>query len=780
VPGEVIVGFAEGMSAKQSAAQAAALAGEVGAQVAEVSANTALLRFAPDADVPALAEQLGGMADVAFAEPNYINWIPEENALGEAYPVDEVRINLQMTSGSGKREKTLSEIPDVDDVRQLTLSINELWTARRMSGKQSIPAFPTDPFLWNNWGWDYVQADIIWPDKAANPMVCVIDTGVDINHPDLKGRALNGRDFVNDNESPNIANDDNGHGTHVAGTIAAVMNNKKGIAGISTGKVLAVKVLSAQGWGTTYDIVQGIRYCADNPYVKVINMSLGGPSSDAEYNALYYAIVTKGKLVVAAAGNSSTSNRSYPAGWADHGVIGGGLVSVAAARPRYSMRNDDDGDGLLWVDTNGNDVQDSGELFYPDQCAAFFSNYGSWVEMIAPGESILSTVPLSYNYYDNYFGGVDADGDGYEWFDGTSMAAPHVAGAAARVWSVFPTYTNSQIASRLWEEGDEADSWWTTAMDPDMSDPASGYSASWGGGEAPYCWPDGTKGAEYSMDNARYLNVAAAMGRGAIVAAVTDALTGLPLENAYVYARDYYTGALKDTAVVSRGNRIVYLLNLPEGWYSIYVNKSGYTSGAAWVAYQSTAAGDTYTGPWLWLGVPPRGNITAVANWYDESDLDLFTWLPNVSSPGGVVGSSYSGHPQYQGMGDLSDFPRARWNRDGGWMDWMGMESISIAPRPGYPTIPYYNQTSSDYYDFLMRDFGALSGYVILRIWTGGKVIGATEANPACSGGDLWYWAGYLWFDKYEPVDWCGDSGVWPYANSYSPSGVLEKPTTSK
>ena len=782
MPGEVVVGFAEGQTPKQTAAQAAALAGEVGAQVAEVSGSTALLRFAPDADVPALAEQLSGVGGVAYAEPNYIYWTPEENALGEAHAADEVEMIIQemLPAGDvfGRRAVELSK---TGQQRTLTMSTDQLRTIRRLSGKQSLPAFPSDPYWEDNWGWNYVEADLIWPDKAANPMVCVIDSGIDINHPDLKGRALNGRDFVNDNESPNVANDDNGHGTHVAGTIAAVMNNKKGIAGISTGKVLAVKVLTAQGWGTAFDIAQGIRYCADNPYVKVINMSLGGPASTAEYNALAYAIAAKGKLVVAAAGNDSTSSRSYPAGWADDATIGGGLISVAAARPRYSDSYDGNGDGFLWVDTDGDDVEEDGERFYPNQCAASFSNYGAWVEMIAPGESILSTLPVSYNYYGKYFEDTDADGDGYEWFDGTSMAAPHVAGAAARVWSVFPAYTNQQVAQRLWEMGDEADSWWVTAMDPDMTDPSQGYNDVGYAGEAPYCWPNATKGPDYSMEEARYLNVARAMGRAALRGALWDAASGMPLEKAYVYA--YAGRSLKDAATIGRDSPYFYLLNLPANqWLDIKINKRGYTSGTVYlISVMFPEGGGFFVTPFTYTGVPPKGNITPVLSWSSTAGgVDLHAWLPYKEYPeypgglGAVVGSGFSGHSRDVDVGDLSGFPRARWNREGGLLDWLEIESISIAPRPGYPTMPYYNQTSSDHYDFLVQSFsgGLQNSYMLFDLWSGGKIVGSVyKARPACPVGADWWHPGYMQFGTFtsvEPVDQCGTgapppTGVWPY-----------------
>lgn len=787
MPGEVIVGFTEGQPPRQYVAQALALAGEVGAQVAEVSGNTALLRFAPDTNVQAMVEQITVMAGVGYAEPNYISWIPEDRDLREPEPVSEVKIRLNEVAASATRGQPPVEAAVGSGDLSMVIRVSELQAMRSIRNGQSVPTFPTDTRLWENWAWDYVRADLIWTDKSINPIVCVVDTGVDVNHPDLKGRVINGRDFVDDDEVPNIPDDDNGHGTHVAGTIAAISNNKRGIAGVANAKVLAVKVLSSQGWGTTFDIAQGIRYCADNPAVKVINMSLGSFTPDnTEYNALVYAIVTKGKLVVAAAGNDSTTQRFYPAGWSDDAVIGDGLIAVAASRPPDSQMDDDNHDGRLWVDVNGDGVEDEGEKFSPDQCAADFTNYGSWVEMIAPGEGVLSTLPVSYTYYNKFFRGSDVDNDGYGLYDGTSMSAPHVAGAAARAWSVFPLYTNVQIAQRLWETGEPPGDLWLAATDPNLTDASLGYAGGGYLGEAPFCWPDGSKGSDYSMEGARYLNVARAMDRGALLVMAVDATNGMPLQNAVVYAYDAARNALRDRAIVSRDSSRVILINLPGDGadYNILLNKSYYTYGSVWIGHAYNVAGYVNTAGSLWVGVPRKGKITAVANWGKDIDLDLYLWLPNFSSPGGVVG--YKRNPGLglnEWEGDLSDYPRARWNREGGSRDWMGMESVSIALRPGYSSLPYYNQTPSDAYHFLLHDMegGGLNGYVILRLWANGKIIGVSEASPvACAGGEPWWYAGYMQLGTYTDVGLCGDgapppAGIWPYANGHAVQSLSEQ-----
>ena len=139
--------------------------------------------------------------------------------------------------------------------------------------------------------------------------------------------------------------------------MTAVSNNGIGLAGVAyNGKVVAVKVLNAQGWGTNYGISMGINYSANRADVNILNLSLGGPSSTSLYNSVYYAVNTKGKLLVAAAGNESTSTRSYPAGWST--TFPDKVLAVAAI---------DDGS----TTTLG--------------CKASYSNYGSWISIVARG-----------------------------------------------------------------------------------------------------------------------------------------------------------------------------------------------------------------------------------------------------------------------------------------------------------------------------------------------------------------------------------------------------------
>jgi subtilisin family serine protease len=233
-------------------------------------------------------------------------------------------------------------------------------------------------------------AEKVWRKSSGRgAVVAVIDSGVQANHPDLKGRVLRGRDFVDGDRS---ANDLNGHGTHVAGTIAARANNRRGIAGLApSARILPVRVLDSAGNGNTYNAARGIVWAVSRG-ADVINLSFAGNQIDPQMQAAVDYAVRHDVVVVAAAGNQGCSGpTTYPA--ALPGVIG-----VAA-----SNRHDR---------------------------IAPFSTCGPAVDVSAPGQSIKSTMikrpsaglPCSY-------------GKNYCQMSGTSMASPHVAAAAAIIIS---------------------------------------------------------------------------------------------------------------------------------------------------------------------------------------------------------------------------------------------------------------------------------------------------------------------------------------------------------
>ncbi|MFC7596374.1 S8 family serine peptidase [Terrabacter sp. GCM10028922] len=234
---------------------------------------------------------------------------------------------------------------------------------------------------------------------SLSQVVAVIDSGVNGKHPDLAGRTVAGFNaLTNVGIAAGAASDDFGHGSMVAGIVAAGTNNSEGIAGVAwNAKVMPVKVLNSLGRGTDSDIVQGIKWAADHG-AKILNLSLGGPTdSPALHDAVKYA-AAKGAVVIVAAGNSGADRPMYPAAYSE-------AIAVGAT-------------------DNAGRITD-------------FSTHGSWVDLAAPGWGILST------------GRPDADGYIYYSGDGTSFAAPIVAGIAVLVRTQNQSFTPAQVASRL-------------------------------------------------------------------------------------------------------------------------------------------------------------------------------------------------------------------------------------------------------------------------------------------------------------------------------------------
>jgi subtilisin family serine protease len=254
-------------------------------------------------------------------------------------------------------------------------------------GQRSGP----DPLADDQYAIDQLQMRAAWEQtKGVSIVVAVIDTGVDLRHPDLQDNLVAGHDFVDDDRRPNDAN---GHGTHVAGTVAAVSDNKRGVIGMAPeAKIMPLKVLDAEGYGEPADVADAIRYAVANG-ADIINLSLGGSSDllgrlfqrvDPANSAILEAEAA-GVLVVAAAGNDATF--------------------LTAFNPNAP---------LLVVNA-------SNEL----GTSALFSNFGDPRAVSAPGARILSTAP-------SYRTTIWPEGsEGYEYLDGTSMACPHAAGVAA-------------------------------------------------------------------------------------------------------------------------------------------------------------------------------------------------------------------------------------------------------------------------------------------------------------------------------------------------------------
>ncbi|MFZ4507239.1 MAG: S8 family serine peptidase [Fimbriimonas sp.] len=261
---------------------------------------------------------------------------------------------------------------------------------------------PNDPLYAEQWGPQKMQVPLVWDLFRGDPavLVAVLDDGVPRNHPDLAGKVLPGKDYVDGDNDPDPGAD-GFHGTHVAGIVAANTNNRVGIAG--TG--FNVRILPVRFNSLDESIAANI-WAADNG-AKVINMSYGFPglaASSAHEAATTYAW-NKGVLVFSSAGNNNISTAYVPKSDKDVVVIGAST---------------------------------------PQDTKAGFSNFGNWVDLAAPGTSILSTVK----------------GGGYEAWDGTSMAAPGAAGVAALLFSAGGTMVNNRIIrDALYSTADPVGNW---------------------------------------------------------------------------------------------------------------------------------------------------------------------------------------------------------------------------------------------------------------------------------------------------------------------------------
>jgi thermitase len=256
---------------------------------------------------------------------------------------------------------------------------------------------PNDPGFGSQWGMVKIQAPQAWDVTTGSPSVniAILDTGVDLDHPDLASKIISNINF----SSSNTTDDVYGHGTHVAGIAAAITNNGIGVAGLGySSTIMNVKVMGDTGSGAYSWIASGIIWAADNG-AEIINMSLGGSSNSSTLeDAVNYAW-SKGVVVVAAAGNSGNTLPSYPAYYAN-------CIAVAA--------------------TNASDAR------------ASWSNYGDWVDVAAPGANIYSTLM----------------NNGYGYKSGTSMASPHVVGLAALVFTTVSDTNgngklNDEVRSRI-------------------------------------------------------------------------------------------------------------------------------------------------------------------------------------------------------------------------------------------------------------------------------------------------------------------------------------------
>ena len=416
VPGQVLVRF------KETAISAAASAGGP----VTLAAKAASLGLLP----------LGG----ALQGRSALLGLPDDTA---------GRVQALMALGAKAATPRLGSFPSPEaDARRETFALVTALRAHADVASADLnfihePAMvPNDTYYGMQWHYPLIQLPQAWDITTGTPatgsvVVAVVDTGVVLSHPDLAGQFVTGYDFVS---SVAMSNDGNGidpdpndpgdstvgassfHGTHVAGTIAALTNNNLGVAGIAPGaRIMPVRVLG-KGGGTSHDIIQGLRYAAGlsndsgtlpAKRADVINLSLGCQDCfSATEQAEYTAALANGSIIIAAAGNNNSPLLFYPASYA-------GVVSVSAV------------DSL--------------------KAKAPYSNYNASVDVAAPGGD--TSVDLDGNgYVDGVLSTlVKQDGSTpiYEFYQGTSMASPHMAGVVALMKAVCPALTAAQLDTMI-------------------------------------------------------------------------------------------------------------------------------------------------------------------------------------------------------------------------------------------------------------------------------------------------------------------------------------------
>lgn len=391
VPDQIIVKYKSGTTSKAKSALSAKLSAVSEENVEKLRLSH--IRLPKGSDIESALEKLEADPSVEYAEPVYV-----------------------------RKASALSSI--------------------EYSGTVVESVYCSEPYYTKGWQWglEAMNLDSMWASadeqELSKVTIAVVDSGVDMEHEEFTGRIVGGYDFVNNDSN---ADDDNGHGTHVAG-IAAAANDSKGIAGVAgSAKIMPVKVLDEWGSGDTAEEINGILFAVNNG-ADIINLSLcGRHKSKAEEAAVKYAL-DHGVTVIASAGNDHDDWIYYPAAY--EGVISVGSVDWDAESEEFVK--------------------------------ADFSNISPELDLLTPGVDILSTVPMELDSLKQYIseGIGDNTKDGYTVMSGTSMSAPFASGMAALILAGKPGLDCTEVLQELKERS------------TDYYDPDDGYIPVLNGGSA--------------------------------------------------------------------------------------------------------------------------------------------------------------------------------------------------------------------------------------------------------------------------------------------------------
>ena len=615
---------------------------------------------------------------------------------------------MSRSSFAGPRivQESVLEQLDANKVEKLgdqSIYSIEIDTAKvaQLSNRSDVEYVEVDPprYLLSEtvpWGYTAVNAQLLDDSNAGNRTVCIIDSGYDLSHNDLSGNRVSG---TNDSGTGSWSSpgNNNAHGTHVAGTIAAIANNEgiKGVMPNQNVNLHIVKVFNESGWGYSSSLVKAVQTCADNG-ANVVNMSLGGSQSSVTEKSAFQRIYDQGVLLIAAAGNDGNTAHSYPASYDsvmsvaatdnknDHAafsqatnqveISGPGVAILSTVTVGEGKLSDISLDGVSQFDRgivpHNRLVQRSGNyesepvagavtaaLGVCDTSSGGF-NCGDMTDKICLVERIGNQSSGSYPEIDAVQACFDAGasasivysnsdlpglqnpflvdtndrarmlsvtvdrefgqqlltyagqqvsvsttlGEDYEYYNGTSMATPHVTGVAGLVWSYFPSCTAAQIRSALTK----------TATDIDISgrDNRTGYGLVDSDAAVKYLEQNGCEGS--------------GNGGGASDSFVNDTAVAIPDNNSRGVTSELYVDRAGDAGIVTVAIDISHTyigdlkvtLTSPDGGQVVLHDNTGGSSNDIVNSYQVDFTGFESLGDWQLKAVDSaRRDVGTINRW---------------------------------------------------------------------------------------------------------------------------------------------------------------------